>query len=141
MNLPWVCTCSIHVVLQCRICFDKMNTLCFRYCPCICARLDICICRDIHVGEVILEEEPLVCASSFEHRCIQCYEAHESVSCSAVQKAFPQQVVQVGISFERGCLHFHKGAQSCFLHCCPQRHSYCWSSWQPPFCAQPSLHL
>jgi hypothetical protein len=56
--------------------------------------------RDIEIGEVILEEEPLVCASSFEHRCLECHQNHDPASCAKACEAFSPKVAKVSPASE-----------------------------------------
>ncbi len=56
--------------------------------------------RDIEIGEVILEEEPLVCASSFEHRCLECHQNHDPASCAKACDTFSPKVAKVSSTSE-----------------------------------------
>lgn len=50
--------------------------------------------RDLEVGEVILNEQPLVAASWHEHRCLECHEPHAASTCKEVAAKYPKTVAE-----------------------------------------------
>jgi hypothetical protein len=48
--------------------------------------------RDLEVGEVILDDTPLVVASWHAHRCIECHELHASSKCQQVASKYPKDL-------------------------------------------------
>ena len=50
--------------------------------------------RALAVGEVILDEQPLVAASWHAHRCIECHLPHASSTCPEVARNFPPAVAK-----------------------------------------------
>jgi hypothetical protein len=49
--------------------------------------------KNLDLGHILFNEDPLVAGSWHDHRCIECHEVHRSSSCLTVRKRYPAAIV------------------------------------------------